>query len=848
MGLVRTIRRLIGNETVTVIHRPDSKPSLLNPQETARDKAIRELTTANKDGDTEKALKILEGFESRHSIRDLFEAHPGIEDREALNLLKQIALESKDDEIGIKARELIFAYAHEKAPQLIKDIRSDETATEVIDGFAAYLGAGTDEDKQASLSKVAQGIGYHIIGLRQKVILDPNPEAKASKANNLMWQLYNHKGIGSVIYALISESDFYDDNKELLRSRFANGEATMDASLNGDLAQANLLYQTRRSVLGIFGSWSSCNFNFSQPRLDASGVVVTDPNTGRPIRDSFYTLDDLLKDACKEGPAEANRKFIDAYVKLVEYKERLREDPVTNAGEIADVEKQLTKSLKFLFDDNKMQATGDEGNMIYEALQGEMRKNGTMQFLNSLFKAVTGPNQVAEIASLQTDYTKAFGAGLTYIDSTGTQQRVETMQEYKLAREQRQAQYKNNLIDMGNKVNLTITFNQNSGRGFIPWKADELASIKANFNNIAKRYEEAYDNAGNDTTLKEKACDDFKQECNNLGIGIDFSGVSANPGERVTIKSLISLATRQLPETFADLGGAVEVHIKKSGAVKAIDTARNKETADLSFEENVVLNILKEDQDKVQRHNNGAALQGQLDALIHSETGAYPDVHATLVASFEIMRRVDENDSLSDDQKNGVKEYIFLNILGIKRDDAVFDHLSDPRNNPIDQNFSKELYSLSHQIQVLKDKDKTIRDDAQHQFSKEIVRFVKIAIPSVDIDSLDGNIQSLNDIVANLDSMQGLERDSVEYKEFELKNLKLLGIDINDPNSIIYDDNISLGTLIDPSQDIGMIELFVETLRRIFDYIKMMNSTTLPDRSTKSERRKSEDVNLTAAI
>ncbi len=847
MGQIRNIvNRWMGNE-VNVIHRPDSRPSLLNPQDSVRDRILRDLRLAHNNGDAEKVLELLDQIKSRTQIREIFEANQiGVEDRRALNLFKQLASNASPDAVRARAREIIFAYAHEKAAVIIKEPGSTDAhphGTQVLDGLAAYLdNNSTPEAQQKALSTVASGLGYHITGLRQAVLTDAAPDAKASKNDNLLWQLYSQNGIGSVIYSLLNESNFIDDNKRLMSTAITHGEGSMDLSMNGDLQKANLLAQTKRSVMGIFGSWSSCNFTFEWKEIDALGATV----------DRSYNLDQLLTDVCKEGPAEANNKFIDAYVKLVEYKETLREDPITNAAAITRLEKEQTKALKFLFDSNKLQATGSEGEMIYQALQDNMKLHGSMRFLSSLFKSVIGPNEIAEIVQLRTLYREAFpGTDLTFVDDRGGTRAVETLREYKLALEQKREQYQA-------AIELRVeSIASNHLSDILPVRPEDFADRTQRFNNLCQNHrresQAIAENGALDATGKAFEQADllvrFKAEMTRQ-FRTAWSTAPLAVNQKETLESLISYARSQMPETFKTYGAAYEQHIKASKAINAIELMETKASTERTPADNLILRILAEDKVKVERQNSGRDVPSYIETLFRREVADCPDVNSTLVGAFELMRRISADATASDGEKQAAREFIVRDILNLPdaSTPATLANLTDPTNNPLRRQMNRELYALSHQIQTLDNQEEPIRDRAKHKFSAEIVRFIKVAIPNADINSLDGDVNKLESIVANLITMQGKNAEDPTRQALELENLKLLGIDMNSANSFGFDQNAYIGSLIDPRQDISMIELFMETLKSVFEYIKMMSGPSVAQDGSRSEQKKVRQLSLTQDV
>jgi hypothetical protein len=834
MGFIRNkINSWLGNE-VNVIHRPDSRPSLLNRQETARDKALRELKLAHSNGDKDKVLEILDQINSRSQRQEIFEVNQiGVEDRKALRLFRELASNSSASAVSAKAKEIIFAYAHEKAGTLILEPGTRTIhphATEILTGIEGYLTEESSDKKREALSYLTGALGYHITGLRQAVLADSSPDAKASKNNNLLWQLYNHNGIGSVIYSLLNESDFIEDNKTLMHTRFTQGDAAMDLSINGDLQKANLLHQTKKSVMGIFGSWSSCNFEFRVPRFDSSTGQPAVDAAGNPIYELDYNLDKLLTDVCNEGPGEANNRFIDAYVKLVEYKERLREDPA-NATAVKRIEKELTKALKFLFDSNKLQATGSEGDLIYQALQENMKSHGSMRFLSTLFKSVMGPNEIAEVSNIRSLYRDAFGVDLTYTEN-GVTNRVETLRHYKLALEQREEAYTTSINTLATSISSAT--NLGSPEMFAKLNND-FANLCSNYRDQAQAIESNTSLPETQKTLKrEELLINFKTDTAEPYDGISWSEAPLAAGTIETLEGLISYAQGQMPSTYAEYGSPLEIHVKNSGSINAIAAMRNKSQTERSPEENLILRILAEDKATVERHNDGKSMDGHIEALLNRRVAGYPDPNSSIVAVLELIRRIDADSSAETRLKQLAKEKVLKDTLGLS---------GIVLNNQITQDQANNLYSLSHQITTLSNQEEPIRARAKHKFSAEIVRFIKIAIPEADIDSLDGDLGSLNRIVDNLVAMKSRSEEDPERKKLELANLALIGIDMNAENSYGFDESIYIGSLLDPNQDIGMIELFIETLKSVFEYIKIIGGAS-PAQKTKQENKRRSEVAL----
>jgi hypothetical protein len=810
MGYIRdNVNYWLGNE-VTVIHRPDSRSSLLNRQESARDKAIRELRLAQSNGDDNKILEILADITSRTQIQEIFEANQiGVEDRKSLKLFRELSSKSSSPEVREKAQEIVFAYAQERSSVLIKQAGTNTAhpqAAEILTNIQAYLSSDTPEKKKQSLSSVASALGYHITGLRQAVLGTAAPDAKAHKNNNLLWQLYNHNGIGSVIYSILNESDFITDNKELMHTRFTQDQANMDTSMNGDLQKANLLHQTKQSVMGIFGSWSSCNFDFKLPKIDSTTGNYELNSSGQPVFEN-YNLEQLLTDVCNEGPAEANNRFIDAYVRLTEYKERLREDPA-NARAVKRLEKEQTKALKFLFDSNKLQSTGSEGDLIYQALQENMKSHGSMRFLSSLFKAVMGPNEIAEVRTITSLYKNAFNRQLVFKEN-GNSKVVETLRDYRLALEQRIQEYSDTIKNFRYTNNSLEIFNQ----------------AKHDFEVQCRQLTESH-----------ISINDFKAYCQN-NFSISFSTGASSPGTTETAQTVIDYAKSQLPQTFAEYGESYEKYIKNSGSINALAEIRGKSSADLSPDEQLILRILAEDKVTVEGHNNGKPMEGFIESLFNRRVANCPDVNSSVLAARELMRRIDESGALNAES---AKKLVLTKIIGY--DDNKADSIVSS-GNTLGENEAKKLYSLHHEINVLEGEEEPIRERAKKKFSTEIVRFIKMAIPNADIDSLEQSEKTLDELLKNLTDLQSCADADPKRHELELANLAKLGINPDSSNSFGFDENMYIGSLLDPKQDLGMIEMFIETIKSVFEYIKMMNRPS-PNYETRAEQKEKKRVSL----
>jgi hypothetical protein len=839
---LREVKNLVLRRPNNVIQRADSRSSFLNPQKTEREKCLKKLEFAYFKGNSADTLRILQEIKGQSIIRDFFQSSKiGIENRAALDLFSQMANDSSAPEIQYEARRVIFDYAREHAGSLVifpGGQSSADAADDVIDSISKYLDSDDVKKKHEALSELARSIGYHITDRDHPVPSSVEPGAKVSKKNNLLYHFYQHRGIGRVIYDLLDRSNFIEDNKVLMRSKFTGNPNDADKSLSGDLPKANLFHFTKRSILGshssFFGFFKSSNFEFKIPKY-VEGTNRQEMNKdGSLVFELDYNLESFLKDVCdgERGVETACDKFIEAYTQLISYEERLKLDPANEAF-VKSLAKQRAKALKFLFDSNQLQSMGIEGEMIHKALQEHMMKSGGIKFLNGLYSSFVGPNENAVVMQVSDLFKRKIGCPLVYF-SGNEELPVRTLEEFRISRTQYEEDYTYQISQVARSILKTHT-------------QSDYNQLKTDFNRLADEYKAKLQAIESNPGLtpekiakeKQKLFDQFKSQTTR-SFAIAWSDISESKGEE-TIDSLIRYAKNQLPTTFEEYGDDYEKHIKSSKLLNALESLRVLDDESDKSDE-LILRILDEDKDQVERHTDNRydgklgnyefrEISGHIESLLRrtSKDNKTPHVESSIVGCLELIRRINLDSRSTKEEKNKAKEKIFRDFLGIK-DTALIKKIS---GHNLDEQQITDLYDTSHIIRILDRQDQFITEKARENFRDKIVHFMSRAVPSIGLESLESHIGILNKILENKQQMSHMDSLDEQYVSLDLENKSLLNFsqDELDDNGDYYRSSV-----INPRENPDFLEIFVEILKAAFDYIKIKDSSSTVSRANQFKK------------
>lgn len=718
-------------------------------------KLVKDLKTAHSKGDSTQVKALLAELNDENT-REIFEpAGQGI-DKKALGLFRELAL-SSDPEIKTAALKQIFEYADQNSHLLVEGSlpgRTAPRADSVLSNLHDYLNTG----ERTHLSSLADTLGYHLVDPKQgvKKTVDGHP----SRSNNLL-QILKQSAAGKVIHDLLLSSQFLAENRAILDTAF-QGEKP-DFSTQGPIARANLLDQTRQSIIGAWGSWASCNFQL--PSLDGKSAP--------------YSLDNLLQDACNDGVVVANDKFIKAYTEAIKRKETLRaQDPTGYAQEIRDIEVAQAKALKVIFDNNKMQARSPEGRALHQAIREDLEQRGAIMFFVELQRSAVGANEAAEIKGLQTEWEELFKSTIQVKN-----QDVTNIQGLRAAQAERLEvlnttilQETNSLLGSGSSVCTTTHFADFQ-------RARE--ALLANNNNQVEHY---------------------KTDAIALYTQYGMTPPTFTSIGEQTVASLHSFVLGQRPNNYTEFGNDFQVAIKRGSAIRFISGIENGR--DLNSAEQLIRTVLQEDKSEVQKAYGSRNLDGNIH---HLACNSRPEdqVAATFIAAQELINRIQASPAGSPANKTAAIALVNSQMLGNPTQGLK-------SNNT---NYKDTVFTPGIQTRLLGLVVESIEDAARGKLGQEIVNFMQKALPNWDPTDVEPKFTKLIDYLGNNpETTIGLPTTIAEAR-------RILGISRDGDDPYAFDETHWEGSLLDPRQDFGMKELFLDALRQFIEYLKAMKAS-----------------------
>lgn len=776
---VAAARWLGVKEGSVVISKPNAHSSVLNPLDTYQSKTLRNL----QKGSSQEQLEILNEINSNAQLaRQVFESNElGVDNSKAIKVFRELT-RTGSQEVKEAAIEALFTYAGFKSGNLIKagtNGYGHKDADDILDHAKDFLLAKNDNEALVAASDMASKLGYHATHRKQAVIVELGGEA--AKGNNFMYQLHAQKGAGRLIHDLLTEAGIYETNQNLVATHFEKSDSESDPSVQNPLARENIAHNCDRSIMGWMGSWSSCNFKFEYTIPTQNGVAA---------KNVSYDLDKFIESTAKEGPEKACEKFIEHYTALVEYKESIRANNPTSPL-LKEIEKQQTKALKFIFDPNKLKANSREGALIHDAITREMKEKGASSFLKHLFKAVTQPNEMAEIKKVSIDFKKAFGTDLTYTDDANVKQNVITMADYRKAQSQMSTGYNSLITQCAGFSGLTVS------------SKEDHSSRRSIIEGLAETYK-----------------DDPNGFAIELGLqlpSIKLDIAAQQRGFKQTTEDLKNQALKQINDAFTHFGEDFETHIKRGGAQGAISAIKDKSVDNLSPEERTILSILNTDQKHEQEIRDGREFAPSIiESLLRKEENGVPSVNATIVAAQILLEKIEERaalplghpNHLSSTQQDAAIKLVKEQILGV-------DLTTNIRSSA---NIPGAISRTNYEHTLLASLDDHIQYHAKDRFGNEIRNFLSYTVPEAEIDTLNASLEQLHELSDNLHALEGVT-DHAERKRLEVANLKILGI-TNTDNPLAPDYTSIFGTLADPNIDSSLVDIFLETIKQVMDMIK----------------------------
>lgn len=812
MGIIDTLFRKPERVVLTT---PGTKPSIFGNDRTHQSQLKRDLRQAINQGDARKVKLILDEVESsRQATREFFKAAKlGVDDKSSLNMLYEIT-QLDDKGLREQAIKLLFAAAQEKAPTVIKD---NDDAGDILQHLEDYLlNEGNEEQAGQHAAAAAKLLGYHVISDTQKVIGPDGGDPHI--ANNFLHQLRSSKGVSNILFRLINQSHFTEDNERLQLSHLSgDGDSSI---ANSKPAIDNLRARVKKEILPKFKAISSTNFEFEWE--------VAVPNPDNPdetiLETQRYDLEQFLDEVCDHGPEEAIKNFIDTYAVMVQYKEDQRASDNPDQGLISKIEREQQKALKFLFDTNKLQAS-ETGAIIHDAISGELRQSGINRYLLKLYKAVTAPNEVAEVKAFARGYQDAYGEAFEYTNEAGTVEAIETMPQFRRAVKQKREALKETVDQVAEEIS-------NNNPGIARTEAfheheDAQGTLAALYASYSERQDHIWaEEPGEskwDQGKREAKHAERVQKQNNLIRGfeqklktsfpeIEFGNL-AEKGE-TSLTALRDFTRRNLVRDYADAGDAHEVHVKNGGAISALDGIRDKYEYQLNPAEELILHLVDTDRQQLERDNDQLDTGSFIEKLFQQERYGYTDVNATLTGGFELMRRIDAS-SVKPEVKTAAKKMILEEFLGIKNLDPAL------ANTTLTVDSAGEVYDAHQKVFIMENHEENLVDRAKDRYTKEMGIFMKHALPGMTETDIGVFTSNFSTIQSNMEKMQGMEIGSPERLELEHQNLQLIGVSPDDNSVLSFDgQDYFTGTFVDPAENSELVRMFMETFQAIMRYLQ----------------------------
>lgn len=787
---------------VVFVNPADSSEQRLKLEKTDSQRAIEKLSDLSSEcSDTELLAELKKIQDTALALKIFKSDRLGVDNKEALDLFFDLS-QSAHDEIRNTALSIIFDHAEQRSSSLITNSIDTDKKASLLSSLASYLiNEDNPEERLFHAENIAATTEAYITDPNQKI----HSEASFSRENNFIGKLRAQNGFGAMLYKIINQSSLYDDNQGLANEAIASGTGSKTI-------KANLRAKVEINSRSRFNLLPSANFGFK--------INEGDP-TEKP-----YDMNSFLDDVCNNGPEEALDNFINKYTQMTRVKEELKLTKKPDRKRIESITKQQQKALKFIFESEKLSQLSEEGNAVFESIQDAVKQRGHLYFLNALFQNVKGPNEKAALRTVLKAYKKHYGEPLTFTDKSGNSQQVSELREFDRAIKKIEKDYKEltetraKTILSNNGINEATKASYIGQKDLVERKAkvysDAIKKIKSKPNPEESKRPEDIDKVKLKAQKKEKIklikekTIAFRDELAAKLPDVDFSHIEDE--NSFTISSLKEYALSSLAQDFSLAGEDFEVHIKSGGAVQAL-AGLNQDEESLSAEKKLVRDILEQDEIRAEKLFKGEKSIGIVEELLTQEKDGINNLYSSITGIEMLLEKVQAIPaSTSDEQKtkDAAIDYIYESFLGVSPGTL---NISSG-----EESIAQEIETLGYKSIALRSNKEFITRKARDEYANEVAMFLKYTIGSeADIDDIKANVETLSD---NLEKMNSDDVSDSERYTLELENLKLIGIDSEDLNSIAFDQGMFTGSLLDANNDNDFVQTFLNTIKAVLEYLK----------------------------